>query len=563
TSNNTYTGNLVSVPSLTFYPTSAASTGGVTLNASTPAGTPSGFMIDAVYARNGVDINTVVPLQTIPGLFGGIYGIFGAGDFAIYRTGTDPGMPGVTPNTGTIGVGSPLGQAVVAGTTAGYVVAANGQALSALPTGTTANPGSTVNGPQVGQTVTSCSPCVMLGLTPALIAQFQPMNTMHWSAVPPGDPQTFSNSNAPSSTEFGIRMNYTASAPGHAAVSWNFQPTLLDSGTPTNQPNNRNADVSGFSTFNPGTGTFSLNRGTTFTVTGTASGATPTSNQVFPNSSFRGSFPYNSPYSVQIGDGSNTNIVGISFFLENSVLYNLAGQAVGYTPNFVTDVNIATSAAAPLTIGSNSLPLGLAGIISGPGGVAITSGGSATLSGTNTYSGATSISGGMLALVGPGSIAASSGVNVSAGGVFDISGTANGATIATLSGDNSGGVWLGTQTLTLSNASTAFDGLIFGLGGLRVAGGVETLTGAQSYFGPTNVDGGMLLVNGSIAASSLTTVNAGGVLGGTGTVGSTAIADGGILMPGSPGVAGGTLTVAGSLTMTSAAAYLTMVSPSS
>ena len=167
----------------------------------------------------------------------------------------------------------------------------------------------------------------------------------------------------------------------------------------------------------------------------------------------------------------------------------------------------------------------------------------------------------MLALVGPGSIAMSSGVNVTAAGLFDISGTTGGATIATLSGDDTGLVWLGSQTLTLSNASSTFDGLIFGLGGLRLTGGVETLTGAQSYFGPTAVDGGMLLVNGSIATSNLTTVDSGGVLGGTGTVGTTAIGNGGTLMPGLPGTAGGTLTIAGNLTMTNAATYLATVSP--
>jgi autotransporter-associated beta strand protein len=398
----------------------------------------------------------------------------------------------------------------------------------------------------------------MLGLTPALLAQFQPMNTIHWSPQPLNDPQTFPNSNAPSSFEYGIRMNFTASAPGGPTVTWSSQPTLLDTGTPTNQPNSTTADVSGLATYNSATGKYDLRRGTTFTVSGTASGATPVSDQVFPT----GSYPYASPYDVAVGSGSNRNIVGVSFFLENSVLFDLAGQAVGYTSNFVTDTNITTSAAAPLVVGSDSVPLGLAGIISGPGGVSITNSGSATLSGTNTYTGATSISGGTLALVGPGSIATSSGVNVSAAGLFDISGTTGGAVVTTLSGDNTGLVWLGTQTLTLSNASTTFDGLIFGLGGLQLTGGVETLTGAQSYFGPTTVDGGMLLVNGSIAASSLTTVGPGGTLAGTGMVGVTAIGNGGTLMPGLPGTAGGTLNISGNLTMANAAGFLATVSPS-
>ena len=51
------------------------------------------------------------------------------------------------------------------------------------------------------------------------------------------------------------------------------------------------------------------------------------------------------------------------------------------------------------------------------------------MSGTNSYTGPTSVSGGYLALVGPGSIAMSRGVNVSAGGMFDISATNSGASI--------------------------------------------------------------------------------------------------------------------------------------
>lgn len=170
----------------------------------------------------------------------------------------------------------------------------------------------------------------------------------------------------------------------------------------------------------------------------------------------------------------------------------------------------------------------------------------------------------MLALVGSGSIATSSGVDVSAGGTFDISGTTGGATITTLSGDSSGSVLLGAQTLTFSNASSTFNGTIGGAGGgLQISGGVETLTGNNTYTGATTVDGGMLVVNGSIVRSSLTTAGFAGILAGTGTVGATMIADGGTLMPGLPGIAGGTLNVMGNLTMTSAAAYLATVSPAS
>ncbi|MET0879444.1 MAG: autotransporter domain-containing protein, partial [Tardiphaga sp.] len=73
------------------------------------------------------------------------------------------------------------------------------------------------------------------------------------------------------------------------------------------------------------------------------------------------------------------------------------------------------------------------------------------------------------------------------------------------------------------------------------------------------VNGGTLLVNGSTVLSSLTTVNAGGTLAGTGVVGNTVI-NGGTLSPGS---SIGTLTVQGSLTFTAASRYMVEVSTAS
>ena len=422
-------------------------------------------------------------------------------------------------------------------------MAANGQPLASLQTGTTVNPGAYANGPQVGQTVTSCSPCVMLGLTPALLAQFKPMNTIAWDTPT----TTFPNSHAPGSTEFGINMKFATAGGGQHAESWTG-PTLLDSGTPYYNLHTETVLHS-----------YTLNQGATLTVSGTSSGASPRSITAYKE----GSFPYAAPYSASVGNGSNLNTIGIGFFLQNSVLFNLSGQAVGYTPNFVTDTNIVTTSTAPLVVGSNSVPLGLAGIISGTGGVSITSGGSATLSGANTYTGATSISGGFLALAGPGTIAASSGVNVTSGGRFDVSATTAGAAIRSLSGDATGHVALGSQTLALTAANGTFAGTIFGTGGLAVTGGFEVLSGSNTYTGPTtigaNIAGALatLEVDGSLAATSSVAVNAGGVLTGTGTIDptTTTIAAGGTLAPGNPANPTGTLKISGNLVFDAGSLY--------
>lgn len=70
----------------------------------------------------------------------------------------------------------------------------------------------------------------------------------------------------------------------------------------------------------------------------------------------------------------------------------------------------------------------------------------------------------------------------------------------------------------------------------------------------------MLQVDGSIASSAITTVQSGGVLAGTGTVGNTVVESSGILMPGSA-AAGAFMTVAGSLSFQSGALYLVQLWP--
>jgi autotransporter-associated beta strand protein len=141
-------------------------------------------------------------------------------------------------------------------------------------------------------------------------------------------------------------------------------------------------------------------------------------------------------------------------------------------------------------------------------------GGTFVLTADNSYPGATVIDpGARLALAGAGGIAASSGVV--ANGIFDISGTAGGASVSTLSG--AGWVSLGGQALTLTNASGSFGGVLAdgGLyggagGGLAIAGGIQTLTGANTYTGATTIGAGAVLAlagTGSIAGSSGLTAN--------------------------------------------------------
>ena len=115
----------------------------------------------------------------------------------------------------------------------------------------------------------------------------------------------------------------------------------------------------------------------------------------------------------------------------------------------------------------------------------------------------------------------------------------------------------GAGTLNFNHTSTnyTFAPAISGNGSVNVLAGITILTANNTYAGATTINGGGLIVNGSIASSALTTVNSGGLLGGVGTVGNTQINAGGTFAPG-PQNASGSMTVAGNLAFQSGALYL-------
>src|SRR4029077_2979697 len=86
----------------------------------------------------------------------------------------------------------------------------------------------------------------------------------------------------------------------------------------------------------------------------------------------------------------------------------------------------------------------------------------------------------------------------------------------------------------------------------KVGDSAWTLTGTGSYASDIHVNGGALIVNGNITSASNLVVNAGGTLGGNGTVGNTLL-NGGIL---SPGNSIGTIAGQGSLVLPAASPSL-------
>jgi len=174
--------------------------------------------------------------------------------------------------------------------------------------------------------------------------------------------------------------------------------------------------------------------------------------------------------------------------------------------------------------GSITSPLGGVGALTKQGA------GSLTLTGANTYAGGTIIESGTLQVTGTGTLGATTGaLSITGGAMLDLGGTSQ--TVGALSGaGNITSTVLGNQSLlTVDQATnTTFSGII-GDGFDSIAGGtaqvglsmrgggILTLSGVNSYTGPTTIfGGGEIQVDGSIA--SAVTVNSGGALSGAGTI---------------------------------------------
>ncbi|HEV2434527.1 MAG TPA: autotransporter-associated beta strand repeat-containing protein [Verrucomicrobiae bacterium] len=274
--------------------------------------------------------------------------------------------------------------------------------------------------------------------------------------------------------------------------------------------------------------------------------------------------------------------------------YRVYGSSTVYNGNLALDPNDPPVANANYT-GTTLAPYNASGsqtyngVISGSGGIVQRSGGSTILNGPNTYSGGTTPTTGSIGLgidstgnpvtagpigtgplylapelpntSGSGTLFASGGAHTIANPIQYPSATNNltliigGTNDLTLAGPFSlnGNDGLGTQTnRTIEVTDTGLatiSGLISGSGFnlTKTGSGVLALNNAETYTGATTVNGGTLLVNGSLGAGSVTVTS--GRLGGSGTIAGPVTAQTGGLAPGNLGV--GTLTINNTLTLQS------------
>ena len=175
------------------------------------------------------------------------------------------------------------------------------------------------------------------------------------------------------------------------------------------------------------------------------------------------------------------------------------------------------SATLTLTGTSNTT---YSGVISGTGALHKTGSSVFTLASVNTYSGATTIDAGTLALSLNGSLSSSGAVVLNNTSVLDASQLTTSGTIGSLSGAIGTSVNLGSKNLILGNGNpTTYNGVIAdggiagGTGGsiTKNGTGIFTLTNANTYTGGTTINAGILFLSGlgALDSNGNMTVNAG------------------------------------------------------
>ncbi|HEY3321932.1 MAG TPA: autotransporter-associated beta strand repeat-containing protein, partial [Planctomycetota bacterium] len=164
-----------------------------------------------------------------------------------------------------------------------------------------------------------------------------------------------------------------------------------------------------------------------------------------------------------------------------------------------------------LTTGANNVSTLFAGNIGDTGGGQLTKIGTGTfeITGNNTYTGATSINGGVLRISSATAIPDTGAINLAdtAGVELNINVPA-GKTLGSLNGGGAlgGNVTLTGGNLTLGDATNTavFSGVISGPAGLiKVGAGTQTLTGLNTFAGDTTISNGTVKLSAPVSGSVL------------------------------------------------------------
>jgi len=227
----------------------------------------------------------------------------------------------------------------------------------------------------------------------------------------------------------------------------------------------------------------------------------------------------NPNYTLDFGAGSTLTTLGSYTFTPTSPAtgITLSGNAsIDASSGTFTGTGMTASSSNSSTntltlTGSNTGSNTISSVIGdGSGKIALqkTGTGTWTLSGTNTYSGATTISNGTLKLAATGSFSNSPTINVASGAVFDVSAYTSGYTVPNsqiLTGSG-----LVTGLVTVASGAGISGGGTNDIGTLTCASNLTLNAGAKVYWNYSATTADVVNVNGTLTLPATATVNVSG-----------------------------------------------------
>ncbi|HEE9872189.1 TPA: autotransporter outer membrane beta-barrel domain-containing protein, partial [Citrobacter braakii] len=258
--------------------------------------------------------------------------------------------------------------------------------------------------------------------------------------------------------------------------------------------------------------TLSLNRANSYKGDTEIAG-TGNANNVTVNVSKTGAFGSNESSTVNVNNGATLNVSGTETSLK-SLTMNIADSLLTLADNV-------TAASAKLNLTGTAKALLTDNATAGEATVNVSKDSTLALE-ENASGGSASVNNSGLMTFADQALAENTVVKNLAGGKVDISAVDSATSIGSLSG--AGNVELGNKELSLGNLhlDDTISGIISGNDGslVKIGDGTLTLTGDNTWTGTTDVNEGVLLVNGNqSAATGQVTVKSGSTLGGNGIIG--------------------------------------------
>jgi filamentous hemagglutinin family protein len=163
-----------------------------------------------------------------------------------------------------------------------------------------------------------------------------------------------------------------------------------------------------------------------------------------------------------------------------------------------------------LGIGADGRDGTFGGSLSGSGGLTKLGAGTFTFTGSGTQTGATRVAAGRLVLASGSSLNDSTAMTVDAGATLTLQQSVN---LGSLAGAGSVEVQAPLLSVGGNGASTSFDGVLSGSGGLaKLGSGRFTLAGANTLAGDVQVNAGSLALSGTLPANAAVAVAGGATL---------------------------------------------------